>query len=300
RPRGGEHARLGVRPTPAGPARRARDDQARARPAPPPRRGLNVLRGPVRPRRLLARHPLPRGRAAPGAAGRSAAAPPRPRPRAGARRRRQRGHRPLTRPWSPAGRAGGTGVAAQPLPLGCDDRPSRGRAAARRASPPPAATADADLRDPHHRAARCPARVRRRVGAGDPLPLRPAVQLPRADRRRIAQRAVPARQRAAGPLRGAHRQRLQRARPERAGRTAGGLAQYGIVISQEANYGGSFEGVANIVSGARGLQAAYTVAQLIPGSTVTLDGREDATIDVVLGGAFSEIPEPESNPVDPE
>ncbi len=85
-----------------------------------------------------------------------------------------------------------------------------------------------------------------------------------------------------------------------AARTAGGLAQYGIVISQEANYGGSFEGVANIVSGARGLQAAYTVAQLIPGSTVTLDGREDATIDVVLGGAFSEIPEPESNPVDPE
>ena len=85
-----------------------------------------------------------------------------------------------------------------------------------------------------------------------------------------------------------------------AARTAGGLAQYGVVISQEANYGGSFDGVANIVSGPRGLQAAYTVAQLISGATVTLDGREDATIDVVLGGSFSEVPPPESNPVDPE
>ncbi len=85
-----------------------------------------------------------------------------------------------------------------------------------------------------------------------------------------------------------------------AARTASGLAQYGVVISQEANYGGSFEGVANIVSGPRGLQAAYTVAALVPGSTVTLDGRDDATIDVVLGGAFSEVPAPEASGLDPE
>ncbi len=85
-----------------------------------------------------------------------------------------------------------------------------------------------------------------------------------------------------------------------AARTASGLAQYGVVVSQEANYGGNLEGVANIVSGPRGLQAAYTVAQIVPGSTVSLDGRDDATIDVVLGGAFSEVPSPEETAVDPE
>lgn len=85
-----------------------------------------------------------------------------------------------------------------------------------------------------------------------------------------------------------------------AARTASGLAQYGVVISQESNYGGDLEGVANIVSGPRGLQAAYTVAQIVPGSTVTLDGREDATIDVVLGGSFSEVPAPEETAIDPE
>lgn len=85
-----------------------------------------------------------------------------------------------------------------------------------------------------------------------------------------------------------------------AARTASGLAQYGVVISQEANYGGNLEGVANIVSGPRGLQAAYTVAQIVPGSTVSLDGRDDATIDVVLGGAFSEVPSPEETAIDPE
>lgn len=85
-----------------------------------------------------------------------------------------------------------------------------------------------------------------------------------------------------------------------AARTASGLAQLGVVISQEPNYGGSFEGVADIVSGPRGLQAAYTVAEVMPGATVTLDGRDDATIDVVLGGAFGEIPAPEAITLDPE
>ncbi len=85
-----------------------------------------------------------------------------------------------------------------------------------------------------------------------------------------------------------------------AARTASGLAQYGVVISQEANYGGSFDGVADIVTGPRGLQAAYTVAALIPGSTVSLDGRDDGTVDVVLGGAFSEVPAPEAAGIDPE
>ena len=85
-----------------------------------------------------------------------------------------------------------------------------------------------------------------------------------------------------------------------AARTASGLAQYGVVISQESNYGGSFDGVASVVSGPRGLQAAYTVAAIIPGATVQLDGRDDATVDVVLGGAFSEVPPPEAAGLDLE
>ncbi|TNC17525.1 LytR family transcriptional regulator [Georgenia sp. 311] len=85
-----------------------------------------------------------------------------------------------------------------------------------------------------------------------------------------------------------------------AARTARGLAQYGVVIAQESNYGGSFEGVADIVAGPRGLQAAYTVAAIIPGSTVSLDGRDDATVDVILGGAFSEVPAPEAAGFDPD
>lgn len=85
-----------------------------------------------------------------------------------------------------------------------------------------------------------------------------------------------------------------------AARTASGLAQYGVVISQEGNYTGNLDAVANIVSGPRGLQAAYTVAQLVPGATVTLDGRDDGTIDVVLGGSFTEVPPPEAAAIDPE
>ncbi|HLS75036.1 MAG TPA: LytR C-terminal domain-containing protein [Actinomycetaceae bacterium] len=82
--------------------------------------------------------------------------------------------------------------------------------------------------------------------------------------------------------------------------TAGGLAQHGVQISQQSNYGGDIEGPATIVSGPRGLRAAYTVALLIPGSTVSLDGRDDAVIDVILGGTFDQVLDPETAGVDPE
>lgn len=82
--------------------------------------------------------------------------------------------------------------------------------------------------------------------------------------------------------------------------TAGGLAQHGVQISQQSNYAGDIDGPATIISGPRGLQAAYTVALLIPGSTVTLDGRDDEVIDVVLGGSFDQVLEPETAGLDPE
>lgn len=85
-----------------------------------------------------------------------------------------------------------------------------------------------------------------------------------------------------------------------AAQTASGLAQFGVAISQQTNYGGTYEGVANIVTGPRGLQAAYTVAALIPGATVTLDARDDGVVDVVLGGAFDQVASPDTAPVDPQ
>lgn len=85
-----------------------------------------------------------------------------------------------------------------------------------------------------------------------------------------------------------------------AGRTAGGLAQYGIVISEEGNYGGAFEGVANVVAGPSGLRAAHTVAALLPDASVSLDDRDDETVDVVVGGSLSEVPPPETSTLDME
>ncbi len=98
-----------------------KDTPAAGRPA---RRGLDVLRRPVRARRGVAGRPVPRGRAAPGAAGRAPAAPraARPRPRgrrlSGARPSpHHRGHPPgaASASWSPAGSTASTRC-FKPLP----------------------------------------------------------------------------------------------------------------------------------------------------------------------------------------
>lgn len=85
-----------------------------------------------------------------------------------------------------------------------------------------------------------------------------------------------------------------------AARTATGLAQFGVVVNQTANYGSTVDSAARIVTGPHGLRAAHTVAAVIPGAEVSLDDREDETIDVVVGGAFEGVPEPDSVSLDPE
>lgn len=87
-----------------------------------------------------------------------------------------------------------------------------------------------------------------------------------------------------------------------AGEAAGSLTDLGVVVSQTANYsGGVYEGTAEIVAGPRGITAAYTVALLVPESTVTLDRlRTDETIDVVLGSTFDIVVSPESDEIDLE
>lgn len=85
-----------------------------------------------------------------------------------------------------------------------------------------------------------------------------------------------------------------------AARTASGLAQFGVVVGQTANYSSSVDGVARIVSGAHGLRAAYTIAAIIPGAEVALDGREDEIVDVVVGATFDGVPDPATTAIDPE
>src|SRR5690606_15127305 len=85
RPRPGKHPAVGGRGAAPGPPRSARDDQAATRPRDPARRGLDVLRRPLRARREVAGRPVPGGRPAPRRPRGPAAAPgpARPRPRAG-------------------------------------------------------------------------------------------------------------------------------------------------------------------------------------------------------------------------
>ena len=90
-----------------------------ARPGHPARRGLDVLRRPVRPRRGVAGPALPRGRAAPSAAYRASAAQLHARPRARARRREGRGVGHEHRRWSGASAGGSTCARRSPAWCSC-------------------------------------------------------------------------------------------------------------------------------------------------------------------------------------
>ncbi|TDE89209.1 LytR family transcriptional regulator [Occultella glacieicola] len=71
-----------------------------------------------------------------------------------------------------------------------------------------------------------------------------------------------------------------------AGTTAAELQARGIVVASQANAESSYAGVVRLVAGPTGLGQAYSVALLFPESTIVLDERADATVDVVLGGTF--------------
>lgn len=78
-----------------------------------------------------------------------------------------------------------------------------------------------------------------------------------------------------------------------AARTAASLRGYGIQTGREQN-GTEYGGVAQLTAGPEGLASAYTLAALFAESQITLDAREDASVDVLLGSAFEElIPEDE-------
>lgn len=73
-----------------------------------------------------------------------------------------------------------------------------------------------------------------------------------------------------------------------AGRTATSLRGYGLRTDREDN-GTPYSGVARIVTGPRGVAAAYSVAPIFSGSQVELDQREDESVDVVIGAELTDL-----------
>lgn len=85
--------------------------------------------------------------------------------------------------------------------------------------------------------------------------------------------------------------------------TGENLSRQGVLVNTEANWPqGESEGTARLVTGARGITAAYTLQRLFPAAEVTFEpGREDATVDVVLGTGFdSMLSDAEISELDPE
>ncbi|NCT92349.1 LytR C-terminal domain-containing protein [Cellulomonas sp. APG4] len=85
-----------------------------------------------------------------------------------------------------------------------------------------------------------------------------------------------------------------------AGQVQGDLASRGFTVLGTGNFPTSLPGTAQIMFGAQGVAAAYTLAAHLTDPVLVLDLREDATVDLVLGEAF-DVPVPlESVALDPE
>ena len=81
------------------------------------------------------------------------------------------------------------------------------------------------------------------------------------------------------------------ARTGLAGSVGGKLSEYGVVISDELNWGGSApQAPAVIYSSLNALPQAYSLARMFPTATVLLDGTTDTEVlDLVLGEDFTEL-----------
>lgn len=64
------------------------------------------------------------------------------------------------------------------------------------------------------------------------------------------------------------------------------LTQLGFVVGTEANAISSYTGTARISFGINGVAQAYTLAAHVDGAELQVDARQDATVDVTLGGQF--------------
>lgn len=84
-----------------------------------------------------------------------------------------------------------------------------------------------------------------------------------------------------------------------ASRTGATLQNRGVQIGHLAD-GMPYGGVVQITTGPLGVTAAYTLAGLFSTAQIVLDGRDDATVDLLLGEAYEGVLPEEEVTLDPE
>lgn len=77
-----------------------------------------------------------------------------------------------------------------------------------------------------------------------------------------------------------------------AGQVSDELAARGFVVAGTGNFPGGYPGTSLIRFGETGLRGAYTLAAQLEAPVLQLDLRADATVDLVLGGAFTTLLDP--------
>lgn len=85
-----------------------------------------------------------------------------------------------------------------------------------------------------------------------------------------------------------------------AGTTANELEARGFTVLDTGNFSPKVPAVAQIMFGAEGVAAAYTLAAHIPDPVLVLDLREDATVDLVIGTQFAAPVPVDAVTLDPE
>jgi LytR cell envelope-related transcriptional attenuator len=84
-----------------------------------------------------------------------------------------------------------------------------------------------------------------------------------------------------------------------AAQTGEALTSRGFVLLGTGNSPSPVAGVARISFGVAGVAAAYTLAAHVEGELLLLDGRPDATVDLVVGEEFVSLLDPGTIPLDP-
>lgn len=88
--------------------------------------------------------------------------------------------------------------------------------------------------------------------------------------------------------------------PGLAGQTVEQLTARGFTTLTADNYPTTVGGTGQVLFGAQGVAAAYTLAAHLNEPILVLDLREDATVDLVLGTEFTALAPAEAVPLDPE
>ena len=77
--------------------------------------------------------------------------------------------------------------------------------------------------------------------------------------------------------------------PGLAGATGEALTERGFKVVGTENAPTSLDGTARITFGVKGVAAAYTLMAQLPDAQLRLDAREDATVDLIIGGDFTDL-----------